>query len=72
MLSRWKFGGIGKCWSGIVVGRVGWGTLLQTIMGFLFYYRLVGVFEFDAHGELLVMPLSLTIHCYISHAVLPW
>jgi len=36
--------------------------------GIPFYYWLVGVF--DAHGELLVMLLSLTIHCYI-HVLVP-
>ena len=58
----------GKRWSGIVVGSVGWGALPQIVMGFLFFYWVIGVS--DAHEELLVMLLSLAIHCYISHIVL--
>jgi hypothetical protein len=53
-------GGKGKCWSGIVVGSVGWGALPQIMMGFLVYYWLIGIS--DAHGKLLVMLLSLAIH----------
>jgi hypothetical protein len=66
---RWKLEGKGKCWSCIVVGSVGWGALPQIMMGFLVYYWLIGIS--DAHGKLLVMLLSLAIHCYISYVAVP-
>lgn len=56
----------------MLVGYRGWkcwmGHSASGHDGIPFYYWLIGVF--DAHGELLVMLLSLAIHCYISHVVI--